>query len=137
MLRVLIADDHELVRLGMAAIIRIGFGEVVIGQASDGQQAVKLLQAEAWDLALLDINMPGMGGLELLRVLRQQQVKFPIIMVSMHVSAPYIMGSLKAGAAGFVTKNAVPEELLEAIRKVLAGERFLSSDIRPVVGDQN
>ena len=137
MFRVLIVDDHELVRLGMAKIIRTGFSEAVIGHASDGQQAVKLLQAEAWDVALLDINMPRMSGVEVLRVLRQAQVKTPVIIVSTHASAPYIKGSLKAGAAGFVTKSAVPEELLEAIDKVLAGERFLSSDIRSVADDAN
>ena len=127
MLRVLIADDHAIVRRGLKEILQEAFETtLVIGEASTGLEALNQARAEAWDVVVLDITMPGQGGLKVLKALKHEQPSLPVLMLSMHSSSHYVLGSLKAGASGYLNKEAAPEELVKAIETVLAGGRYVS-----------
>ncbi len=118
--RLLIVDDHAIVRSGIRRLL----GEredIHVVEASSGEEAMSLVSGEPVDLIVLDLNLPGLGGLELLRRLTRMAPKTPILVFSQHAEAIYATKALEAGARGFVSKNAMPEEFLEAIDSVLAG----------------
>ena len=125
-IRVLLADDHKLVRAGVRALLE-GLGDVVvIAEASDGAEALDLIAAHRPDVALLDINMPKLGGLE---AAARAAGDFPatrVIMLSMHVDAGYVRAAIRAGAAGYLLKDAGASELETAIRAVARGETYFS-----------
>jgi two-component system, NarL family, invasion response regulator UvrY len=125
-LRVLIADDHAVVRRGLTQILGEGFPNVFIGEAENGADAVNQVLQREWDIVLLDIAMPGRGGIDALRDIKRAGSRTPVLVVSMQIETEYGARSLSAGAAGYVTKDKAPEELLVAIRKVLAGGRYVS-----------
>ncbi len=126
MLRVLIADDHAIVRRGLRDILREAAEDALVGEASNGLEALQLARAEHWDVIVLDIRMPGASGLAVLKQLKAEQPQVPVLMLSMHSGELYVNGSLKAGAAGYLSKESAPEELLTAIRTVLAGQTYVS-----------
>jgi two-component system invasion response regulator UvrY len=128
MLRVLIADDHAIVRKGLRDILREAAQDALVGEASNGLQA--LARDEAWDVVVLDITMPGASGLAVLKQLKRDQPQRPVLMLSMHSDELYANGSLKAGASGYLNKESAPEELLTAIRTVLAGETYISQSLK-------
>ena len=121
MLKVLIADDHAIVRKGLRDILREASETATVGEASNGQEALDKARNEVWDVVVLDITMPGLNGLTLLKTLKREQPALPVLMLSMHSGEQYVMGSLKAGASGYLSKESAPEELLLAIRALLAG----------------
>ena len=129
MSRLLIVDDHAIVRSGIRRLL----GEredVQVVEASSGEEAMSLVSGEPVDLIVLDLNLPGLGGLELLRRLTRMAPKTPILVFSQHAEAIYATKALEAGARGFVSKNAMPEEFLEAIDSVLAGEITVEKSIQ-------
>jgi two-component system invasion response regulator UvrY len=126
MIRVLIADDHAILRRGLKEILVRELDQVTCGEAEDAQQALTEVQSHTWDLVILDISMPGRSGLDLLDDLRQTQPQLPILVLSMHAEDQYGKRVLKAGAAGYMNKESAPEELIKAIQKVLAGGRYVS-----------
>ncbi len=126
MLRVLIADDHAIVRKGLRDILREASEDALVGEASNGLEALELARAQPWDVVVLDITMPGASGLAVLKQLKQERPQLPVLILSMHTGDLYVNGSLKAGAAGYLTKETAPEELLSAIWAVLAGETYVS-----------
>lgn len=126
MIRVLLADDHAILRRGLKEILMRELDEVTCGEAEDAQQALMEVQSHAWDLVILDITMPGRSGLDLLGDLQRMQPKLPILVLSMHAEDQYGKRVLKAGAAGYMNKESAPEELIKAIQKVLAGGRYVS-----------
>ena len=130
MLRVLIADDHAIVRKGLRDILREASEEALVGEASNGLEALALARAEAWDVVVLDITMPGASGLAVLKQLKQEQPNLPVLMLSMHSGDLYVNGSLKAGASGYLNKESAPDELLTAIRVVMAGETYISQSLK-------
>jgi two-component system invasion response regulator UvrY len=125
-IRVLIADDHAILRRGLKEILVRELDQVSCGEAEDARQALTEVQSHTWDLVILDISMPGRSGLDLLGDLRQTQPKLPILVLSMHAEDQYGKRALKAGAAGYMNKESAPEELIKAIRKLLAGGRYVS-----------
>jgi DNA-binding NarL/FixJ family response regulator len=127
MIRVLIADDHAILRRGLKEILVQELDQVTCGEAEDAQQALTEVQRRTWDLVILDISMPGRSGLDLLGDLRQTQPKLPILVLSMHGEDQFGKRVLKAGAAGYMNKESAPEELVKAIQKVLAGGRYVST----------
>src|SRR5688572_17427739 len=133
MVKVLIADDHALVRLGIVELVRQGLAEAEIEQARDGDEALRIIQSANWDVVILDINMPGRSGVEVLREAQGSQPDLPISMLTMHASATYLRRGHQAGAAGFVSEDAAPDELGVAIASVLQGQRYSSTDIRALV----
>lgn len=125
-LSVLIADDHPIVRRGLRQILSDAPEIAVVGEASTPQETLDLARAQAWDVIVLDIGLPGRGGLDVLRTLKDEQPKRPVLILSMHAEDQYAVRSLKAGASGYLTKETAPEKLLEAIHKVTSGGRYVS-----------
>jgi two-component system, NarL family, invasion response regulator UvrY len=130
LLRVLIADDHAIVRKGLRDILREAAQDALVGEASNGLEALELARSEAWDVVVLDITMPGASGLAVLKQLKRDQHQRPVLMLSMHSGQRYVNGSLKVGASGYLNKKSAPEELLTAIRTVLAGETYISQSLK-------
>jgi DNA-binding NarL/FixJ family response regulator len=129
MLRVLIADDHYKVRQGLRDLLEEGPETMVVGEAKTGFETMAQARAESWDVVVLDINLPDQSGLDVLRLLKQERPSLPVLLLSMHPGAQYIKGSLKAGAAGFLSKETAPEELRAAIHTVLAGGIYVSRSL--------
>jgi len=126
MLRILIADDHAVVRGGLRQFLADATRFRIAGEASSGSEALALVKAEEWDLMLLDIGLPDINGLEVLRRVKQKKPALPVLVFSMFSEDEYAMPALEAGAAGYLPKDSAPEEILEAIRRASRGERYLS-----------
>lgn len=129
MLRILLVDDHAVVRIGLARILQEAFPGVTIGEADDGPPAVELAVAYLWDVIVLDITLPTFSGIETLVRMMRLQVKAKVLMLSMHAGRQYVLGSLRAGAAGYLSKESAPDELADAVRQVLAGGTYLSQSL--------
>ncbi len=126
MIRVLIADDHAILRRGLKEILERELVGAVCGEAKDAQEVLAQAQETAWDLVILDITMPGRSGLDVLSDLKAARPRLPVLVLSMHAEDQYGKRVLKAGASGYMNKESAPEELIKAIRKVLAGGRYVS-----------
>jgi DNA-binding NarL/FixJ family response regulator len=127
MKRILIADDHAIVRKGLRETIEEELGHVVMGEAQNGQQVLELVRKQKWDLVLLDIGMEGRSGLEVMQEIRHIQPELPILVLSMYPEGEFGVRALRLGAAGYLNKQTAPEELVGAIIKVLAGGRYISA----------
>ena len=125
-IRVLIVDDHTIVRRGLRALLANEFRGAAFGEASDARQAFEQLRKARWDIALLDITLPGKSGLDLLKELRAEWPTLPVLVLSGHPEDQFAVRVLKAGAGGYLTKESAPEELAKAIHKILAGGRYVS-----------
>jgi DNA-binding NarL/FixJ family response regulator len=126
MIRVLIADDHAVVRQGLKQILGDMPDMTVVGEATNGHEVLEKARAVEWDVMVLDIAMPGRSGFDILLELRAEKPDQPILVLSMHAEDQYALRVLKAGAAGYLTKESVPEELIQAIRKVVSGGKYVS-----------
>ncbi len=127
MLKVLIADDHEIVRKGLREILARGLSDAAFGEARHAEEVLAAVREERWDILILDLTMPGRSGLDVLRDLRLEQPALPVLVLSMQSEHQYGRRVLKAGAAGYLHKDSAPEELINAIRKVLRGGRYVSA----------
>jgi two-component system invasion response regulator UvrY len=125
-IQVLIADDHAILRRGLKEILMRELPGAVCGEAKDAAETLAQIQDGEWDLVILDITMPGRSGLEVLRDLKAARPKLPVLVLSMHPEDQYGRRILKAGASGYMNKEGAPEELVKAVRKVLAGGRYVS-----------
>jgi len=121
-----LADDHSIVRAGLRRIVEESGEMVVIAEASDGNEAIKQIRETLPDVAVVDISMPGMDGLEVINQLRSYCPELPILILTMHEEEQYVVRAIGAGARGYMTKRSAPEELVNAIRKVHSGGRYLS-----------
>lgn len=128
MIKVLIADDHSIVRAGLRRIVEESGDMEVIAEASDGREALLQVQKEKPDVAVIDISMPGLDGLEVTAQLHAGCPKLPVIILTMHEEEQYVIRAIEAGAMGYITKRSAPEQLVNAIRKVYAGSRYLSAE---------
>lgn len=128
MLKILIADDHAVVRGGLRQFLADA-ADCTIGEAGTGHEAMALVAAEPWDLLLLDIGLPDVNGLEVLKRIKRDHPELPVLMFSMYAEDDYAMAALDAGAAGFLPKDSAPAEILQAIRRASRGERYLSSQL--------
>jgi two-component system invasion response regulator UvrY len=128
-LRILIADDHTLVRKGLIEVLREGHAGAEVGEAANGHQAIEMAVKDEWDIVLLDIAMPGANGLEVLRAIKRARPALPVLMLSMHAGEAYVTSALKDGAAGYVSKESAPNELLAAIRAARAGAVYVSRNL--------
>ncbi|HDS7865095.1 TPA: UvrY/SirA/GacA family response regulator transcription factor [Escherichia coli] len=125
----LLVDDHELVRAGIRRILEDIKGIKVVGEASCGEDAVKWCRANAVDVVLMDMSMPGIGGLEATRKIARSTADVKIIMLTVHTENPLPAKVMQAGAAGYLSKGAAPQEVVSAIRSVYSGQRYIASDI--------
>lgn len=128
MIKVLIADDHSIVRAGLRRIVEESSDMEVIAEASDGKGALLQAQKELPDVAVIDISMPGLDGLEVTTQLHAGYPKLPVIILTMHEEEQYVIRAIEAGAMGYITKRSAPEQLVNAIRTVHAGSRYLSAE---------
>ena len=127
MIKVLIADDHAVVRSGLKQILDETDGEIQVeGEAANGREVLEKIQAQDWNVLVLDITMPGRSGLDILKDIRQLKPKLPILILSMHAEEQFATRMLKAGASGYLNKESAPEELVKAIRKVFTGGKYVS-----------
>ncbi|MBU3022833.1 UvrY/SirA/GacA family response regulator transcription factor [Aestuariibacter sp. A3R04] len=129
MIKIILADDHELVRTGIKRILDDEREFSVVAEAKDGEDAVKLCRHNAPDIVLMDVNMPGMGGLEATKKIVRMSENTRVICLSMHKEHPIPSQVMQIGAFGFLTKDAEPEEMIRAIYKVHAGQKYLPADI--------
>ena len=129
MLRILVADDHAVVRRGVSQILSETPDMVVEGEAANGEEVLKLVQSGHWDAVLLDITMPGRSGLDILGELKLRSPNTPVLVLSMHPEDQIAVRVLKAGAAGYMTKESAPDELVGAIRKVVSGRKYVSAEL--------
>lgn len=125
-MRVLIADDHALVRRGLIQLLLEECPNLTIGEAQNAGEVLRLARERDWDIIVLDISMPGRSGLEILKELKQERPKVPILILTSHPEEQYAIRVLRTGAAGYMTKESAPEHLIEAIKKVMRGGRYVS-----------
>jgi DNA-binding NarL/FixJ family response regulator len=128
-MRILIADDHAVFRRGLAETLGEAFSRVTFGEAKTAQETLEHVRRQDWDVVILDISMPGKSGLDILDDLHRLRPKLPVLLLSMHPEGQYARRALKSGAAGYLTKESVPEELKEAVRRVQAGGRYVSASL--------
>jgi DNA-binding NarL/FixJ family response regulator len=128
-IKILIADDHSVVRRGIKQILSEEKDMEVLGEASNAGEIMDLLFAHEWDLLILDITMPGKNGLDTLIEIKQRKPNLNVLILSMHPDEEIAIRALKTGASGYLSKESVPEELIKAIRAVCRGGRYLSESI--------
>jgi DNA-binding NarL/FixJ family response regulator len=128
-MRVLVADDHPLVRRGLRDLLLDHFPAAEIVEAGDAREALAAIAEGSWQLALIDLNLPGRGGLDLLRDLKHLRSEIPLLVVSAHTEEEFALRALKLGAAGYVSKQSAPDVLVGAVKKVLSGGRYVSAAV--------
>jgi two-component system, NarL family, invasion response regulator UvrY len=126
MIRIIIVDDHTVVRRGLKQILSEESDMSVVGEAHNAQEMLTLVRKQQCDVVVADISMPGRSGLDVLKELKQDRPKLPVLVLSMHPEDQYAVRALKLGASGYMTKESAPEELVKAIRKVVSGGRYVS-----------
>jgi two-component system, NarL family, invasion response regulator UvrY len=132
MIKILIADDHALLRKGLIRILQDRFVDASIYEASGENDIFPLLRSIQFDFIILDISMPGRGGVDILKDIRSKGLKVPVLILSMHPEEQYAVRVLKSGASGYLNKDSAPELLIEAIETILSGKKFISA----IVGQQ-
>jgi DNA-binding NarL/FixJ family response regulator len=125
-MRILIVDDHALIRRGMISLLRDHLNDVEFGESADSREGFGEVLEKPWDLVILDISMPGRSGLDLIRDIRGTKPELPILVVSAHSERDYAVRALKLGAAGYVSKQSAADVLVSAVRRVLSGGRYVS-----------
>ena len=128
-MRILIIDDHAVMREGLRLILADPFKGAVFGEARDAREALHRIWRQQWDVVILDITLPGGNGLEVLKQIKRTHPKLPVLVLSMHPEDQFAVRMLKAGAAGYLTKESAGQELVGAIRKVVAGGRYISPSL--------
>ena len=135
-IRILITDDHAIVRAGLRRIIETSADMSVVGEAADGIEALHSVSACSPDLVLIDISMPGMSGIDLISRIRAEYPRLPVLVLSMHNEAQFAVRALKVGAAGYLTKDCAPEQLAQAIRRVVAGGKYITPAVAEVLASE-
>jgi len=126
MIKVLLADDHSIVRAGLRRIVEESGDMEVVAEADDGRKAIQMVHKTCPDVVVVDISMPDMDGLEVISQLKSYYPKLPVIILTMYEEEQYVVRAIEAGAMGYLTKRSAPEQLVKAIRKVHGGYRFLT-----------
>ena len=128
MVKVLLADDHSIVRAGLRRLIEESGDMTVIAEAADGRDALRAVENALPDVAVIDLSMPGLDGLEVISRLHAEYPSLPLLVLTMHEEGQYVVRAVEAGAMGYITKQSAPEQLVNAIRKVIGGSRFLTDE---------
>ena len=136
LLRILIVDDHPIVRQGLRQTLLDTADVGELGEAATAQQALDLVRQQDWDAVVLDIGLPGRGGLEALKDIKHERPRLPVLILSMHAEDQYAVRAIRAGAGGYLTKEAATEKLVEAIRKITTGGRFISPDLADLLATE-
>ena len=129
MIKILIADDHAVVRAGLRQILAEQADMAPPGEAANGREVLESVRREKWDVVILDITFPDKNGIEILKEIREEKPDLPVLILSMHPEDQFALRALKAGAAGYMTKEGAADELVSAIRKVLDGGKFITPSL--------
>ena len=129
MLKILLVDDHELIRAGLKQVLHAGMGNITVGEAKNAEEAMSLLEQQQWNLAITDITMPGRSGLDLLLEFKNLRPEMPVLVLSVLSEDEVALRVLKSGAAGFIHKETSGDELVRAVRKVVGGGKYVSSTL--------
>jgi two-component system, NarL family, invasion response regulator UvrY len=129
MLRFLLADDHAVVRQGVKQILAGAFAQATFGEAQNAHDLLKLVSSERWDVVVLDLAMQGGNSLEALKQIKHDQPQLPVLILSMFPEDQYAVRTIRAGASGYLNKESAPEELVQAIHKVLRGGVYISASV--------
>jgi two-component system invasion response regulator UvrY len=133
MISVLIADDHAIVRRGMKQLLLEEYPLATIVEADNAEELIKRAAAKTWDVVICDLNMPGRGGLDALKQIKQTSPKLPVLIMSMYPPEQYAVRAMKAGASGYLGKDAIHDELIEAVRTVLGGRKFITPSLAAIL----
>jgi two-component system invasion response regulator UvrY len=134
-MRILITDDHAVIRRGLKQILLDEYPAATIEEAADAEAAIKKTINGEWDIIISDLSMPGRSGLDLVQHIKQNFPKLPVLILSIHPEEQYAIRALKAGAAGYLNKEAAPEELVMAVQRVLQGRKYISPSIAEKMAD--
>src|SRR5258708_4133625 len=129
MTRALIVDDHTITRAGLRRILSQSAQSIIVGEAATGAEALALVKSQIWDIVLLDISLPDRSGLEVLKAIKKARPLLPVLVLSMYPVDQYAIRVLRAGGAGYLTKESAPDQLLEAMRRVTAGMRYITPEV--------
>lgn len=129
MIRILIADDHSVVRKGLKQILLEGFPTAYIEEVPDAEEMIRKIMQFPWDVVISDLSMPGRSGLEALQQLKQINPKLPVLILSIHPEDQYALRVLKAGASGYLSKDMAPDELVNAVQRVMLGKKYITASI--------
>jgi len=128
-IRLVIADDHAIVREGLKRILSEAPGFQVEGEAADGNEVLRLVRELEFDVLVLDLSMPGRSGMELIKLVKSERPRLRVLVLSMHQEAQYAVRAIKSGASGYLTKESAPAQLVQAIQKIAAGGAFISAEV--------
>ena len=129
LVKILVIDDHEIVRRGVKQILEEVFPHVEVGEADTGQNGIAAVRQEPWDLAIVDISLPDQSGLELLCELHSTAPQLPLMVLSLHPEEQYAVRAFRAGAMAYLTKQTAPEELARAVKQVLTGRMYVTASL--------
>ncbi len=135
-IRVFVIDDHAIVREGVKQILAETADMICTGDADNGHEAIRLARKGEFDILLLDLSMPERGGIEILKQIRKEAPEIKVLVLSMHKEDQYAVRTLKAGASGYLNKQSAPDELVVAIREVLAGRKYISKELAQALAEQ-
>ncbi len=136
MIRILITDDHAIVRQGLARILEKKQGMKIVAECDNGIDALNWLRGNDCDIALIDISMPGMNGIELLKRLREEKPKLPVLVISIYPEDQYAVRLIKAGAAGYLTKGCAPAIVIEAVCQIASGKKYISQTVAEMLANE-
>lgn len=135
MLRILIADDHTVVRKGLRQILLDEFPTAVIEEVADAEELINKVMTAKWDVVVSDLSMPGRSGLDALQQIKLSHPDLPVLILSIHPEEQYALRALKSGASGYLSKDTAPDELVKAVQKVLLGKKYISQAIAEKLAD--
>lgn len=133
--KILVGDDHAIVREGMIRLLREEFPAADFGEAKCGVDVLDLVRQKSWDVIIMDITMPGRSGLEILKQLRSESIGTPVLVLSMYPEDQYAVRVMRAGASGYLTKDTASEELVQAVKRVLSGKKYISESLAEKLAD--
>lgn len=129
MIRIVMADDHAIVREGLKRIVESAEDLQLAGEAGDGNEVMRLVREQDFEVLVLDLSMPGRSGMELIKLVRTEKPRLRILVLSMHQELQYAVRAIKSGASGYLTKESAPAQLVQAIRKVAGGGAFITAEV--------
>jgi len=136
MLRILIADDHAIIRKGLKQILLEEYPSATIEEVNDAEAAINKTITNEWDILICDLSMPGRSGLDVLQHVKQNLLKLPVLILSIHPEEQYAIRALRAGAAGYLSKDAATDELVKAVQRILQGRKYISSSLAEIMASE-
>ncbi len=134
-MKILIADDHSVVRRGLVTILKDEFPLALIAEATDGAELLQKASADNWDIVISDISMPGRSGMEILKELKEVAPKVPVLILSVHAPEQYAVRTIKAGASGYLTKESAPELLVKVVQHIMGGRKYITPEIAEMLAE--